>query len=76
VYDKEYDYIVSTPFHYSQREIERKNEYAVIRLYLIPTLDFKQRILSHMDKVEVLSPASFREEIKQDILRILTRYTE
>ncbi|MCC8095923.1 MAG: WYL domain-containing protein [Tannerellaceae bacterium] len=76
VYGEEYDYIVSTPFHCSQKEIEKKNDYAVISLYLVPTLDFKQSVLSHGDGIEVLSPVSFREEIKQDIQRMFARYTE
>ena len=57
-------YLIALPLHHSQKEIETKNEYSVFQYYLRSTYDFIQEILSHGSEIEVLSPISLRNEIK------------
>ena len=69
-------YIKSLPLHHSQ-EIMTDNETELrIRLKLYPTYDFKQEILSYGERVTVISPESFREEIANEYRRILQKYQQ
>ena len=57
-------YLRSLPLHHSQREIESNNEYTIFEYKIAPTYDFIQEILSHCNQLEVLSPDTFRQQIK------------
>ena len=58
-------YIRALPLHISQLEIETNPKFVVFEYRIKPTFDFIQEILLHGDFVEVLSPLSLRNEIKQ-----------
>lgn len=57
-------YLRSLPLHHSQREIETNNNYTIFEYIIAPTYDFIQEILSHGNQLEVLSPDTFRQQIK------------
>jgi predicted DNA-binding transcriptional regulator YafY len=57
-------YLRSLPLHHSQREIEFNNDYTIFEYTVAPTYDFIQEILSHGNQLEVLSPDTFRQQIK------------
>ena len=57
-------YLRSLPLHHSQREIESNDEYTIFEYKIAPTYDFIQEILYHANQLEVLSPESFRQQIK------------
>ena len=61
-------YLKSLPLHHSQREIRQEGNYTFFEYFLRPTYDFRQEILSHGAKIEVLSPDWFRQEIKTIVL--------
>ena len=67
-------YYQSLPLHDTQKEIEANDRYTIFEYRLVPTFDFKQEILSKGPSVEVLSPASFRDEVHADIKAMLERY--
>lgn len=67
-------YIRSLPIHHSQKEIETTDEYSVFTLYLSPTWDFKQDLLSRADQVEVLEPVSLREWMRDMIEKMYHKY--
>lgn len=67
-------YIESLPLHSSQNCIQETPEYHIYRFHLVPTYDFRQEILRWGPNVEVLYPASFRDEIKDDIARMYKNY--
>ncbi len=58
------NYLRSLPLHHSQHEIEVNGEYTIFEYLIAPTFDFVQEILSHGNQLEVLSPDSFRQQIK------------
>ena len=66
----------SLPLHPSQQKLEEESDalYTVYRYYLAPSYDFRQEILSHGSSVEVLSPADFREEVKEEIAALAKMY--
>lgn len=70
------DYLRTLPLHSSQRELESTPEYADFELYLRPTFDFKQELLAQAHEVEVLKPASLREDMKQMLWEAMERYKD
>lgn len=68
------NFLRSLPFHPSQQELKRTDEYSVFSLRVRPTFDFKQKLLSLGSTVEVLKPESLREEMKTEITAMLKRY--
>lgn len=67
-------YINSLPLHHSQKLIERNDSHTTFSLYLSPTYDLCQEILSHGADLEVISPIWLRDEIKNIITKQLARY--
>ena len=67
-------YVRALPLHHSQKEIETTDEYSIFTFYIKPTFDFRQEILSLGEDAEVLSPASFREEIVNVTLKMSGHY--
>lgn len=68
------NYLRTLPLHASQKVIETTEEYSVFQFYLVPTYELRQEILSLGASVEVLSPASLREEIKKEIEKMNQQY--
>lgn len=60
-------YIRDVPIHSSQQEINRTEDYSDFEIYVRPTYDLKQELLWHRDKLAILAPESF----KQDMIAIL-----
>lgn len=67
-------YMRSLPIHHSQKEIETTEEYSVFTLYLSPTWDFKQDLLSRADQIEVLESESLREWMKEMTSKMFNIY--
>ena len=69
-------YIKSLPLHHSQEILIETDKELRIKLMLCPTFDFKQEILSHGKNVTVISPSTFRDEIKNEIKLMVKNYNE
>lgn len=67
-------YMKSLPLHHSQRLMEECDEYADFELYLAPTYDLVMKLLQAGAKIEVISPARLREEMKRQITKMLSIY--
>ncbi len=67
-------YIDSLPLHPSQKIVEQNETSTTFSIYISPTYDFKQELLSHGAEVEVVSPVWFREDVKNIITKQLNRY--
>lgn len=63
-------YLESLPMHHSQRVIEKTDNHTDYELTVAPTFDFIQEILLHREQLEVLAPASFRDEMHEIIKRM------
>jgi hypothetical protein len=68
------NYLRALPLHHSQKEEERNEKYSVFSMYLKPSFDFRQEILSLGEEVEVLQPEWFRQEIKRVVENVLEKY--
>lgn len=60
-------YLKDVPLHSSQVEVAYTENYTDFEIFVRPTYDLKQELLWHRDKLAVLSPESFR----QDMLSVL-----
>lgn len=69
------NYLRSLPLHPSQEEVECTPTYAVFQYQLRPTYDFRQELLSHGMDLEVLSPPGLRQEMKEQALGMIARYS-
>lgn len=67
-------YLRSLPLHKSQEEVERTPEYTIFSLFVKPTYDLKQEILTMNIHAEVLAPAVFRKEIQANLSEMLNKY--
>lgn len=67
-------YLRSLPLHKSQEEVERTPDYTIFSLFVKPTYDLKQEILTMNIHAEVLAPLSFREEIKMNLADMMEKY--
>ena len=69
-------YLRTLPLHSSQQETETGDDYAIFELYLRPTYDFYQELLSHGSELEVLSPEPVRRHMADTIREMLAMYEE
>ena len=67
-------YIKTLPMHHSQKVlIDNDKEYR-IQLTLFPTYDFEREVLSHGERVKVISPKSFKEHLQNEVKKMLKNY--
>ncbi|MCF0210240.1 MAG: WYL domain-containing protein, partial [Bacteroidales bacterium] len=72
-YGKGPDYLRTLPLHESQQEVESGNGYAIFSYKVKLTYDFMQLIMRQGDQVEVLSPESLRNDMR-NLAKTLTSY--
>jgi predicted DNA-binding transcriptional regulator YafY len=68
------NYLRTLPRHHSQKELKGTDGYADFEYFLHPTFDFLQELLSKGKEVEVLEPASFRQEIIDVLKLVMSRH--
>jgi len=69
-----FPYIQTKPLHGSQKIKAETNEFALIELNLIPNYELESLILSYGEGIEVLSPESLRNKIKNRVQLVLNNY--
>ena len=73
--------LLTKPLHHSQKETlpfgEHDNQwYGEVRLTIEPNRELRGRILLYGENLEVISPLSLREEIKEILRRQMQQYSE
>lgn len=68
------NYIKSLPLHHSQKVVKVENGRTLFSYFLVPTYDFRQEILSHGQRVEVISPRTLRAEIENELNAAAQQY--
>ncbi|MFZ4454629.1 MAG: helix-turn-helix transcriptional regulator [Bacteroidales bacterium] len=74
VFQNQMKYWRALPRHHSQEEIETTPDYSVFSLFVSPTFDLMQMLLSQGEFIEVLSPEKLRIELKTTVEKMLNRY--
>ncbi len=67
-------YIKALPLHDSQEVIVDSDTELIIKLHIIPNIEFKQRILMMGDAAKVIAPEWLTEEIKDTLKAALAKY--
>ena len=60
-------YLRTLPLHHTQVEVERNEEYSIFEYRLCPSFDFRQKLLSMGETVEVLAPQLLRDNIFESV---------
>jgi predicted DNA-binding transcriptional regulator YafY len=68
-----FPYAVSKPIHHSQKILSEKD--CILQIEVRPNKELESVIFSYFPHVEVLAPASLREEFKEKISKNLKKYT-
>ena len=67
-------YIITKPLHGSQKKLEQNNEWSIIEIEVVPNYELKQLLLSYGDGIEVISPKSYRIELKKTVEKMNRKY--
>ena len=67
-------YIESKPLHGSQKIISRDEDAVIIELYIQINHELKSLIFSYMNSIEILQPASLRDEFKDIVKSLYDKY--
>lgn len=70
------DYLRTLPLHPSQEELESDGESAIFQYHVKITYSFLQLIMQQGDQVEVLEPASLREQMKRLAETLMSYYNK
>ena len=73
-YGKTANYLRTLPLHQSQREVATTDDYTDYSFNIRPTADFIGELLSYDSGLEMLEPQSLREQLQQEVERMLARY--
>ncbi len=73
-YSTEPFYLRDLPLHHSQRELGSGDGYTDFEYELRPSLEFMGKILERGDRIEVISPEHFRQQIKGKLSSIVKLY--
>ncbi|MFI3328109.1 MAG: WYL domain-containing protein [Rikenellaceae bacterium] len=69
-YEKKSKYLDSLPLHHSQCKLSDDT----YEIYVAPTDELYNRILSHASDIEIVSPAEVRDEFKSRLKKVSERY--
>ncbi|WP_300878173.1 WYL domain-containing protein [uncultured Duncaniella sp.] len=64
-------YIETKPFHNSQKILDRKDNYIVFELNLIPNYEFETSLLGYLNECEILEPLYLRKKMRERALKII-----
>ena len=67
-------YLRTVPLHHSQYEAYRNEHYSIFEYYLCPTFDFRQKLFSLSDSIEVLAPKKLADMIRKDAEEMVRAY--
>ena len=68
-------YIMTKPLHGSQKKLESNANGLIIQIEVIPNHELKQLLLSYGDGLVVISPKTYRNELKNTIEKMKKRYS-
>lgn len=67
-------YLKEVPIHPSQKVVDETDDWTDFSLYVRPTYDFKQELLSQRDKLTVIAPQWLREDMIDILERMIRSY--
>ena len=68
-------YIETKPIHGSQKVVEKHGDKVIIQLSVIPNYELESTLLQFGEKIKILQPSNLKENMKNRINKMLSRYT-
>ncbi|SEF51330.1 Predicted DNA-binding transcriptional regulator YafY, contains an HTH and WYL domains [Halpernia humi] len=68
------NYVKALKLHNSQTIVSENAEETVFRVFLVPTYDFQREILSYGNRVKIISPESFKNQMKAEVEDMLKNF--
>ncbi len=69
------NYVKALPIHHSQKIVSEDKNETIFSVFLVPTYDFQREILSYGENVKVISPKSFKDEMRKEIIKMLNNFS-
>lgn len=73
-YGRQRLYIETKPIYESQETVKMTDEYGEFSLSLIPNFELESKLLAYGERIEVIKPKAFREQIKKRVLAAAKNY--
>ena len=70
----QYKYVATKPWHGSQKVVDENDSTITLQFHVVLNYELEQKILSFGQYVEVISPMSLREQIKDRLSQSLRQY--
>lgn len=67
-------YLRTVPLHHSQYEAYHNEHYSIFEYKLCPTFDFRQKLFSLSDSIEVLAPKKLADMMRKDAEEMVRAY--
>ena len=67
-------YLRTVPLHHSQYEAYKNEHYSIFEYKLCPTFDFRQKLFSLSDSIEVLAPKKLADMMRKDAEEMVRAY--
>lgn len=68
------EYIKTTPIFVNQEIIEEKENYFILKMFVGNTIELRQQILKYGSRIEVLEPENLRNQIIEEINKLIKLY--
>lgn len=69
------NYIKALPIHHSQAIVSENDAETVFKVVLVPTYDFQREILSYGERVQIMAPEKFKNQMKKEVEAMLKKYS-
>lgn len=78
IHPKLRDYIETKPLHQSQKKLKKEanSDFYTTTIKVIPNYELHKTLLSHGDRIEVLSPKEIRDDLAEKVLSMFKIYHE
>lgn len=69
------NYIKALPIHHSQSIVSENEAETVFKVTLVPTYDFQREILSYGNRVKIIAPEDFKNQMKKEVELMLENFS-
>lgn len=70
------NFLRSLPLHYTQKELERNDQFSVFEFTVAPTTDFILELRKFGPKLEVLAPQTLRDQFAEEVATLQKTYAK
>lgn len=72
--EREAKFLRDLPLHSSQEEVRKEGDSVIFSIFVCPDKNLIMEICKHGSRIEVLSPAQVRDEVREELAKALAQY--